>query len=421
MTDSEAPVTRAWRARVERGALTHDPAQARLAAALDRVLEQSQGERLSSKSSALGWLFGAKKPDTPAPRGLYIHGGVGRGKSMLMDLFFSLAPHRRKRRVHFHAFMGDVHGRIHEYRQSDHSEGDDPIPPVAEDIAETARLLCFDEFAVTDVADAMILSRLFTELFRHGVTVVATSNVAPRDLYRDGLNRGSFMKFVDLVEERMEVFALDTDTDYRRAKLAGQPVWFATGDPGFDALWNRLRDGTDEEPTTIAVKGRRIEIARTANGMARVSFAELVRQGAGRAGLPCRFRPLPHPVPRSRAEAGTRQPQRGQALHRARGRALRGPPPPGRGGRRRARRALRRATHGTEAFEFARTVSRLVEMRGEDWPPTDCDDWGGMRLPRHDHPDRALLPPQAAAVRVIPTIESPPLLPPRPARACRKT
>ena len=367
MAEADRPVSRALAARVERGHLDADPEQRKLAAALDRVMERSQSERLSSKSSALGWLFGAKKPAEELPRGLYIHGGVGRGKSMLMDLFFELAPHRRKRRVHFHAFMGDVHGRIHDYRQSDHPDGDDPIPPVAEAIAEEARLLCFDEFAVTDVADAMILSRLFTELFRHGVTVVATSNVAPRDLYRDGLNRDSFLRFVDLVEQRMGVFHLDAEADYRRAKLAGSPVWFTNDAEGFDALWEGLRDGAVETAETVTVKGRELCVERTANGMARASFAELCGRALGAQdylALASRFHTLFLEAVPVLAHANRNEAKRFialiDALYEARRRLVvqAAAEPDG----------LYPVAHGTEAFEFDRTVSRLVEMRGEDWP-----------------------------------------------------
>ena len=364
------PVSRELARRVERGALRADPAQGALAAALDRVMERSQGERLAAKSSALGWLFGSRRDEEAAPRGLYVHGGVGGGKSMLMDMFFTLAPHRRKRRVHFHAFMDDVHGRIHAYRHGARTDGDDPIPPVAEALADEARLLCFDEFAVTDVADAMILSRLFTALFGHGVTVVATSNVAPRDLYRDGLNRPAFMPFVALVEERMEVVALDGGTDYRREKLAGRPVWFATdpaasGGNGFDRLWNELRDGP-EEADTVTVKGRAIAFPRTQGGMARATFAELCERPLGAGdylAIAKRFHTLfLQDVPvlaHADRNAVKRLIALVDALYEARRRlVVEAAAEPD---------ALYPVEHGTEAFEFRRTVSRLVEMRGEAW------------------------------------------------------
>ena len=191
------------------------------ARALDRLIDEIAAKRLAPKSSALGWLF-AQAPRAAPVAGLYIHGGVGRGKTMLMDMFFELVPVRRKRRVHFNDFMADVHDRIQKHRQA-RKDGsvkeDDPIPPVARALAEQAWVLCFDEFAVTDIADAMILSRLFSALFANGVVLVATSNVAPDDLYRDGLNRQLFLPFIGILKRHAEVLALDADKDYRLEKL----------------------------------------------------------------------------------------------------------------------------------------------------------------------------------------------------------
>ena len=164
-----------------------------------------------------------------APRGLYVHGSVGRGKTMLMDLFFGAADVLGKRRTHFHGFMADVHARLHRWRQAHKRgevSGDDPIAPIAAELAREASLLCFDEFAVRDIADAMILGRLFTALFSAGVVVVATSNVAPDDLYEDGLNRALFLPFVALLKERLDVVELDARTDYRLEKLVRAPVYY---------------------------------------------------------------------------------------------------------------------------------------------------------------------------------------------------
>ena len=197
---------------VARGEIALDLAQATLAKALDRLIDDICDKRISAKSSSLGWLF-AKRRDVQAPvRGLYIQGGVGRGKTMLMDMFFELLPVRRKRRVHFNDFMADAHDRINRHRQAlkrGEVHEDDPIPPVARALAEEAWVLCFDEFAVNDIADAMILSRLFSALFSAGVVLVATSNVMPNDLYRDGLNRPLFEPFIRILKDHTQIFAFD--------------------------------------------------------------------------------------------------------------------------------------------------------------------------------------------------------------------
>src|SRR5262245_32516025 len=225
-------VTQRYDHLVERGEIVRDPSQERLARALDRLIHDICDKRISSKSSSLGWLFARRREPQPV-RGLYIHGGVGRGKTMLMDLFFELVPVRRKRRVHFNAFMADVHDRIGRHRQAA-KRGEvreaDPIPPFARALAEEAWVLCFDEFSVTDIADAMILSRLFSALFAAGVVLVATSNVAPDDLYRDGLNRPLFEPFIRTLKAHTEIFALDHGTDYRLEQLNGIPVYMTPAD-----------------------------------------------------------------------------------------------------------------------------------------------------------------------------------------------
>jgi cell division protein ZapE len=235
-------------------------------------------------------------------RGLYIHGGVGRGKTMLMDMFFELVPVRRKRRVHFNDFMADVHDRIQRHREAlkrRETKEKDPVPPVARALADEAWVLCFDEFAVTDIADAMILSRLFSALFDHGVVVVATSNVAPDDLYRDGLNRGLFEPFIAVLKRHCEVLAAQRRKDYRQLKLSELPVYVTplgrrrAGD-GCRG-WEAAISGHEEGPRSIAVKGRQVRVPR-ANGRApRFSFDDLCASRSARATIS----PSPRPSTRS--------------------------------------------------------------------------------------------------------------------------
>ncbi|GGE27143.1 cell division protein ZapE [Agaricicola taiwanensis] len=280
MTDT---VLERYAALVAAGELTRDPAQEHAARALDGINAALAGYRLGRKTSALGWLFARKAPE--APKGLYIWGEVGRGKTMLMDLFFERAPVRRKRRVHFNAFMADVHARVHAWRQqlaAGDVKGSDPIAPVAEALAEEAWLLCFDEFQVTDIADAMILGRLFERLFEKGVVVIATSNVAPSNLYRHGLNRALFLPFIAIVEEHMRVLRLDAAEDFRLIKLEGVPVWHVPADEkaaeALDDVFMRLAVGAPPAPVTLNVLGRTVTAPRAAMGVARFTFAELCDQ-----------------------------------------------------------------------------------------------------------------------------------------------
>ena len=245
----------------------------------------SPQHRLARKSSSLGWLFGAHEKNAPPIKGLYFYGEVGRGKTMLMDLFFEASPVVRKRRVHFHEFMTDVHDRVREFRQQrrlGEVMNEDPIRLAAAAIAEETWLLCFDEFHVTDIADAMILGRLFTRLFELGVVVVATSNVAPRDLYQDGLNRALFLPFIALLEQKLDVVRLDARTDFRLEKLAGRPVWHvplnAKSDAALDETWARLAGEQAGDPVDLVVHGRTLRVPHAAMGVARFSFKEICEQ-----------------------------------------------------------------------------------------------------------------------------------------------
>ena len=240
-------------------------------------------ERLTKWRAPRQGLFGLFASSTnKAPRGLYIHGSVGRGKSMLMDMFFNAVPFKPKRRLHFHEFMAETHERIANQRKK--SKGD-PIPPVAEEIAAQSRLLCFDEFHVTDIADAMILGRLFQALFEDGIVVVATSNVIPRDLYKNGLNRNLFLPFIKMLDEQMQVVELDAAEDYRMLKLAGRPLYFSPADAAakqqMDEVWLSLTGVSEGTPQQLAVMGRQVEVPEAANGVARFSFADLCEKPLG--------------------------------------------------------------------------------------------------------------------------------------------
>ena len=270
-----------YAALVAAGEIERDPAQQAVLNKFAQLESQLATHRLARKSSSLGWLFGRQEAKEPI-KGLYLHGDVGRGKTMLMDLFFESSPVVRKRRAHFHEFMADVHERVHAYRQKlkrGEVKGDDPIAPVAAAIAGESWLLCFDEFHVTDIADAMILGRLFTRLFEHGVVVVATSNVAPDDLYREGLNRVLFLPFIVLLQGRMDVLRVDAHTDFRLEKLAGAPVWHvpadAAADAALDEAWRRMAGGHHGAAHELPMKGRVIWVPRAAMGAARFSFAKL--------------------------------------------------------------------------------------------------------------------------------------------------
>jgi cell division protein ZapE len=265
---------------VASGAIEADPAQAEAAEAFAGLEQRLSNYKPPRKQGLLGRLF-TDKNGTP-PRGLYVHGEVGRGKTMLMDMFFQESPVEHKRRAHFHEFMADVHERIHGYRQ-DIARGEiadaDVIALTAQAIFDEAWLLCFDEFHVTDIADAMILGRLFARLFELGTVVVATSNVAPDDLYKGGLNRALFLPFIAQIEQHMDVLRLDARTDFRLEKLVGVKMWLVPADRDADAAldnaWAKMTGNAPCKPRDIAVRGRVLHVPCSSHGVARFSFKEL--------------------------------------------------------------------------------------------------------------------------------------------------
>jgi cell division protein ZapE len=279
-----ASVSAQYAARVAAGKIEGDAAQAAVVDKLALLEKRLAEHRLGRKGSSLGWLFARSRAAEPI-KGLYVFGDVGRGKTMLMDLFFEVSPVVRKRRVHFHEFMADVHERINALRQKaklGEVGTDDPIRLAAATIAQETWLLCFDEFHVTDIADAMILGRLFKRLFELGVVVVATSNVPPSGLYKDGLNRALFLPFIALIEQHMDVVELAARTDYRLEKLGGAPVWYVPADraaeQALDDAWRRLTAGHTAQTLDLVVKGRTLRVPRVSMGVARFSFHDLCEQ-----------------------------------------------------------------------------------------------------------------------------------------------
>jgi cell division protein ZapE len=276
----------AYRALRRAGDLQPDPMQALAAEKLQSLHKALSGYEPARGpqgwAARLGFVRRAEEP----PQGLYIYGPVGRGKSMLMDLFFEHAEVAKKRRVHFHQFMIEVHDAVHAWRQDANKKSErDPLPQIAEKIAAETWLLCFDEFLVTNIADAMILGRLFTALFQNGVVVVTTSNFAPDDLYKNGLQRARFLPFIELLKQRLDCLELASPTDYRLARLKAMRVYHAPLGPAaastLQRVYQDLTAGAETASEEITVKGRIVPVPRTARGVAWFSFDQLCTQPLG--------------------------------------------------------------------------------------------------------------------------------------------
>ena len=370
------PVLNAYLEKVTAAHLQQDLAQVAACIRLDALVKAVGAQANPSAANVLGWLFQSREAAGPA-RGLYIYGSVGRGKTMLMDLFFDLAPIARKRRVHFHAFMADAHARIHAWRQAkkrgEHTgpfKGDDPVIPVANALADEAALLCFDEFSVTDIADAMLLGRLFQGLFARGVVVVATSNVAPDDLYREGLNRALFLPFIALIHAKMDVLRLDAARDFRLEKLGNVPVWHVPANAAaraeLDRAFTALAGGIPAKAMALPLLGREIHVPLAAGNVARFGFADLCEQPLGAGDYLAIARQfhsiivddIPVIAPDAR-NAAKRFINLVDTLYDAHVKLIASAAAEPAG--------LYHAEQGWEAFEFARTVSRLIEMRGTQY------------------------------------------------------
>ena len=359
----------AYREQVASGALEPDLAQRRALQRMDALcLSLANTE---DKGSRLFGLLRRKAAD--APKGLYLWGSVGRGKTMLMDLMLEPAPVLKKTRVHFQAFMADVHDRIYRFRESvkrGERKDTDPIMPVAEEIASETRLLCLDEFAVTDIADAMILARLFKALFAKGLVLVTTSNVEPDRLYEGGLNRALFLPFIVTLKHHVEIVEVDARTDYRLEKLCGSSVYHVPADVKakreLDAAFRSLLGGVSAKSETLLIKGRNLIVTSAGNGVARFPYEALCKAALGnldflaiaKAFHTVMIDDIPVIEAENRNEAkrfialiDALYDQSVQLYASAAAEPS----------------ELYRADSGREAFEFDRTASRLIEMQSDDY------------------------------------------------------
>lgn len=353
-------LTEIYDLRVAEGKLRADPAQHAILLPMQDLRHWLE-ENAVRKRGLLGGLFG--KPLAP-PKGLYLWGGVGRGKSMLMDLIFDATGIEGKRRVHFHAFMQDLHRGMHAARKTG---AEDALAPVADAIIQECRLLCFDEMQITDITDAMIVGRLFEKLFEAGIVVITTSNRPPEDLYKDGLNRALFLPFIDLISSRLDVVELQSPTDYRQHRLTGAQVYFqpaASAKGEINAIWADLTGGAGGAPLRLPVNGREIELPRFANGVGRASFWELCAKPLGPADFLAIAKAVRVLILEDIPQLSSYNYNEAKrfvilidALYEAKVRLICSA----------ADVPERLYLEGAGAFEFERTASRLREMQALDW------------------------------------------------------
>ena len=362
-----ANVSELYQARVAAGQLQPDAAQRGVLPVLDRLVRDlaAAPAPAPAKSGWLSRLRGTAPAPAPAVTGLYLWGGVGRGKSMLMDLVMEAAPISAKRRVHFHEFMQEVQAGLEAVRKTGQP---DAVRPVAQEVARQVRLLCFDEMQITDIADAMIVGRLFQILFEEGVTIVTTSNRVPEELYKNGLNRQLFLPFIALIRERLEVVELVSATDHRQNRDEGGQVWFNPADAqahaGMDALWQAETGGQPATPLLLDIKGRQVEIPQHVGRIGRASFWELCSRPLGPGdylaiaeALDVLFIDAVPRLSQSNYNEAKRFVTLIDALYEARVRLIASA----------ADEPERLYAEGEGAFEFERTASRLREMRDADW------------------------------------------------------
>jgi cell division protein ZapE len=367
MTAATGPMA-LYRQRIAAGLIEPDPAQRRAVEKLQllwmRLADYNPAKPKRVGLGLFGW--GRERIEEKVVPGLYLYGGVGRGKSMLMDLFFEAAPVARKRRVHFHAFMQEVHKGIAAARAKGVT---DPVQPVADAIADGATLLCLDEMQISDITDAMLVGRLFERLFERGTVVVTTSNRAPDELYKNGLNRNLFLPFIALIEERLDVHELASATDHRLDRLHGAPVYYAPlgreAAAALDVAWSSLAGGPGR-PLELTVSGRTVTLPAFRGGVARASFADLCAKPLGPADYLAIAEAIDvlilDDVPtlsRARNNEAKRFVTLVDALYEAKVRLIVSA----------AAEPDSLYMEGEGAFEFERTASRLHEMRSADWPP----------------------------------------------------